>query len=352
MHSAHGPAALRPAREKRQSRLAAPRRAVLAGLASLCLPRFAHAAEFHWRLGHSAPVAFPLHLRLIEAAGAVAARSGGQIAVEIHPNSELGSPVGLLAQLRSGALDMAPMTNQMLSANLSVAALPMLGFAFRGYDQAWAAIDGGVGTFLRSQMQQRLGLVALGRCWDFGFRQVTTDGRPVATAGDMDGLRLRTPPEADFIGLFQALKALPVALPLASLERALASHSVNGQESVLPLVRAAGLYKVQSLCALTNHVWDGQWMCASEKSWAKLPAKLRDIVSAAFDESAARQRQDTVDDNAKDRLELEGLGIKFNEVDVTGFRSLLRSSGYYDSWRARMGDEAWSALEKHTGRLA
>jgi TRAP-type transport system periplasmic protein len=335
------------------ARTGLPRRAAIAGgLAAPWLPRFARAAEFTWRIAHNAPADFALHVRLIEAAGSIANRSNGQMQVEVYPNSELGALVGLFAQLRAGAIDAVPLTHQLLATNLAVSALPMAGFAFGGYDAVWPAMDGDVGKYLRGQFRERLGLIAMNRCWDFGFRQVTTSGRAVGKAGDMDGLRLRTPPEADLIGLFQALKALPLALPLSSLEAALRSRSIDGQEGVLPLVKAAGLFRMQSLCALTNHVWDGQWICASGKSWTGLPVKLQEIVATALDESALHQRQDTVALDVTIRRDLEAAGMKFNQIDRESFRSALRQAGYYATWRKKMGDEASVALEKYTGRLA
>jgi TRAP-type C4-dicarboxylate transport system substrate-binding protein len=109
---------------------------------------------------------------------------------------------------------------------------------------------------------------------------------------------------------------------------------------------------VQSLCALTNHVWDGEWICVSGNSWSKLPAKLKDIVVGALNESALRQRQDAADADVKMRKGLEAVGMKFNTVDPRGFRSVLSESGYYAVWQTRMGDDAWAVLEKYTGRLA
>ncbi|MDR3531934.1 MAG: TRAP transporter substrate-binding protein [Rhodopila sp.] len=353
MHCAEesrGPHRLSPTRVRRL-----PRRGVLAAasgaLAAPFLPRFARAAQFTWRIAHSAPSDFSLQLRLVEAAGTIATHSDGQMEVQVYPNSELGGPVGLLAQLRAGTIDAVPLTSQLLSSSLAVAALPMLGFAFAGYDRLWPAMDGDVGGFLRDQIKERLGLVAMDRCWDFGFRQITTGGKTIDTAGDMEGLRLRTVAEADFIALFQALKALPVAMPLSALEATLRSGSIQAQESVLPLVKGAGLFKVQSVCALTNHVWDGQWMCVSAKSWSKLPPKLQQVVAGALNESALNQRQDTMTADTKIRKELEATGMKFNAVDPESFRATLRKSGYYAAWRTKIGEAGWAALEKYAGRL-
>ncbi len=331
-----------------------PRRAVLAaaGLAAPFLPRMARAAGVKWRIGHNAPVDFPTHLRLVEAADTIASRSDGQMTVEIHPNSELGGPLGLLAQVRSGTIDAVPLTGQVLTKDLPIAALPMVGFAFTGPDQLWPVLDGDIGGYIRAQMKELLGLVAMERCWDFGFHQVTTSGKVIQSPADMAGLRLRTPPEPDYITLFQALKALPVTMPISALEPALRANAIDGQESILPLIDADGLFRVQSVCSLTNHVWDGEWICVSGKSWAKLPAKLQDIVAAAMNESGLHQRQDMADANGKIHQDLESAGMKFNAVDTQGFRSELRKSGYYTAWRKRIGDDGWDMLERHTGQLA
>jgi TRAP-type C4-dicarboxylate transport system substrate-binding protein len=322
-----------------------------AGLAVPSLPRFARAGEITWRLGHNAPPDFPLHLRLLEAAVTIATQSAGEMKLEVYPNNELGGSVGLFAQLRAGTVDVVPVTSQLLGSNMAFGSLPMLGFAFADYDAVWTALDGDLGGYIRAQMKERLGLIAMSRCWNFGFRQVTTGSKVIKDAADIEGLRLRTPPEADFIGLLQALRVLPVSVPINGLARAMKSHAIDGQEGVLGLVKAAKLYEEQTVCARTNHVWDGHWMCISGKSWANLPPNLKDVVVAAFDEGAVHQRQDTASNDAKVQQDLETLGMKFHTVDGASFRQVLRKAGYYAAWQAKMGDDSWAALEKYTGRL-
>lgn len=325
---------------------------MLASFAAPVLPRFAHAAEVKWRIGHSAPADTPLHIRLLEAANAISIGSDGQMAIDVHPGNEAGSPVGLFAQVRSGAIDAAPLGGQLLARDLAVAALPTVGFAFAGYDGLWPAMDGDLGATIRNQIKSHLGLIAMNNCWDLGFRQITTSGKSVKSPADLAGLRLRTPPEADFIDLMRALKVLPVSMPLSTLNRVLSDHLIDGQESALPLILAVGLFRVQSLCALTNHVWDGQWLCVSGKSWSALPDKLKDIVGPALNAAALQQRIDNAAAEATIRARLEAGGMKFNAVDPAGFRYLLRKSGYYAAWRKKTGDEGWTTFEKYTGLQA
>jgi len=330
------------------------RRAVLAGgLAAPFVARPAAAeADFKWRAAHSAPVDFPLHVRLSEAAAAIREKSGGRVEIGVFPNGELGSPVGLLAQVRSGAIDMTPLSHQVLSADLAAAVLPTAGFAFTGEDVLWPAMDGEIGTYLRKQFRERLGLVAASRCWDFGFRQVTTSGKRIRGAADIAGFRLRVPPEPEFVELFQALKALPVGMPLSGLEAAMRAGGVDGQEGLLPLVVVAGLDSFQRTCALTHHIWDGHWMCVGAKSWARLPPKLQEVVAAELDSAGLLQRADIQAETIRMRRQLEDGGMAFNTVDPASFRAVLRSAGYYEKWRTRAGKEGWELLEKAVGRLA
>ncbi len=308
--------------------------------------------DFVLRVGHAAPTNFPVHYRLVEAAGQVNLRSEGKVQLHIFPNSQLGSPVGMLAQVRSGALDAAALPNQTLADDLVSMNLPLIGFAFSGYDTLWPAMDGNFGALLTRLMRERLGLVAAGRCWDFGFRQITTRTKTIQTAADIAGMLIRTPAEAPFITLLQALHARPVTLSLGDLDKALQSQAVEGQQGMIELAMEAKLFLWQSHCALTNHIWDGLWLLFSRKSWDRLGDKLQGIVTAACDEAALAQRKDGVENLAKTRAALEKAGMTFNTVQIDSFRAVLRESRYYANWRSRVPEDNWTMLETFTGPLA
>lgn len=328
-------------------------RAGAVALAAPALPRFAlAAAEFQWRLGHTAPESFPLHKRLAEAAEEIGKKSDGRIELSIRPDSQLGGQLGLLSQVRGGTVEMTPVTGQSLAGILGPMFAQSVGFAFSGYDKLWPALDGALGKAIRYQIQERLGMVAMERCWDFGFRQITSRKKPVKVAADLEGLKIRTPVDPDLVGMFQALKAAPLGMNLQDLMPALQSGAVDAQDGILPLVQAASLFDQQSFCAMTNHTWDGQWLCINFRAWGRLPDKLKEVVATALNEAAARQRADTVAMEADVRKNLTDKGMTFNAVDPASFRAVLRSAKYYEKARQRVGDELWATLEKFTGRLA
>ncbi len=321
------------------------------GLAAPLVARFAHAAEINWRIGHTAPVGFPLHIRLTEAAEAIGRLTDGRMEIRVVPDSELGSQVGLLAQVRAGTLDASPITGQALASAQATAALPMAGFAWKDHEPLWRAMDGELGKLIREQVTLSTRIVPMSRAWDFGFRVMTTANAPIRTAQDLIGLTVRTPVEADLVTLFQALKARPLAMTLADLYPALQRKQVAAQEGILPLVVAARIYAHQTYGSLTNHVWDGHWICCAAIAWNKLSDKLKDIVAKELDSAALKQREDTARTVQEARDFLTSSGMVFNTTDDKTFRETLRQAGYYKDWRTRFGDRAWEVLERYTGRL-
>ena len=322
-----------------------------AALAAPLLPRFAKAAEFTLRLGHAAPVSFPLHIRISEAAEQIARESDGKVELQIFPDGQLGGDNDLLSQVRSGALDFSQPTGQIFAGTLPVTATPALGFAWSGYDKVWPAMDGELGAFIRKQITAKTGVVPMERIWDLGFRHITSSTKPIRTAEDLVGFKIRTPVAPSLVTLFKTLKAAPLAMQITELYSALQTHIADGQENPLALIQATKVYEVQKYCSLTAHVWDGHWWVCNGATWNGLPDPMKAIVAKAFNEGAVKERADIQAKDASVRGDLEAKGLIFNTADTAGFREGLRTGGFYKDWRQKLGEEAFGLLEKYAGTL-
>ena len=160
----------------------------------------------------TAPTSFPLHIRLAAAAEKIGKDSNGRMELQVFPDSQLGGDNDLLSQVRSGAIEFCQPTGQILASILPVTAISALGFAWADYSKIWPAMDGDLGKFIRAQITAKAGLVPMERMWDLGYRQVTTSTKPIKVAGDLAGLKIRTPVAPSLVTLFQTLKAAPLAL--------------------------------------------------------------------------------------------------------------------------------------------
>lgn len=326
-----------------------------AASAILALPavmRQARAAQYTWKFGHTAPTTFPLHIRLVEAAARIKQHSGGRMDLQIFPNSQLGGDNDLLSEARSGAIQFCQPTGQILASILPVTAISALGFIWSGYDKVWPAMDGGLGKYIRDQIMAKAGLVPMERMWDLGFRQITSSTKPIRTAADLVGFKIRVPVAPSLVTLFQTLKAAPLALQFPELYSALQTHIADGQENPLELIVAAKLYEVQRHCSITNHVWDGHWLCCNAAAWKGLPDDLKTIVASNLNQSALDERADIARLDASTQSGLEQKGMVFNKAETDSFRTGLRDGGFYKYWHRKLGDEPWHVLQQYAGTFA
>ncbi len=330
------------------------RRALLAGSGAVAaLPLIsppARAAEYDLKFGHNSNVASPLHVNAIAMAEQIKAATNGRVDIQVFPSSQLGSDTDMLSQLRSGALEMMTLSGLILSTLVPAASINGIGFAFADYDTVWKAMDGSLGAYVRGQVE-KVGLVAMDRIWDNGFRQITTSTKPIATAQDLAGFKIRVPVSPLWTSMFSALGASPTSINFSETYSALQTHIVDGQEQPLAVINTEKIYEVQTYCSLTNHMWDGFWFLMNRRVLQGLPADLREIVLTHINQAALQERSDVAKLNGESRGILEGKGMKFNQTDPASFKEKLRSAGFYKQWQATYGDTAWALLEEASGKL-
>jgi tripartite ATP-independent transporter DctP family solute receptor len=320
--------------------------------AAAVLPsRAAHAADFEYKMGHSSPAGHPFHKRLLEVAERISKGTNGRMTLTIFPASQLGGDNDLLSQARSGAVDFVQPAGLILASILPVTAVNGMGFAFKDYAHVWTAMDGDLGDYVRAQIAAKAGLVPMEKRWDLGFRQITTNA-PVEKAVDLAGKKLRVPGAPALVSLFTALGASPVSMQFGEVYTSLQTKIVDGQENPLSVIDAGKFYEVQKYCAITNHVWDGYWICANPASWSRLPDDIKAVVAKSFNEVALLERDDLAKLDRSLQADLEKKGLTFTNPDLATFRDKLRAAGFYQEWRGKIGNEAWALLEKHVGKLA
>lgn len=324
--------------------------AALSAAAAIGMPRVARAAEYELKYANNLPLSHPLNIRAQQAAERVAAETKGQVEIKIFPNNQLGGDTDMLAQVRSGGVTFFTPSALVIATLVPVAAINAVGFAFADYDQVWKAMDGTVGTLVRNAIAKS-GLYAFEKMWDNGFRQITTSNRPITTAKDMDGLKIRVPVSPLSISMFKALGSSPTSLQFSEVYSSLQTRIVDAQENPLPIIQVAKLYEVQKYCSLSNHIWDGYWFIANGRAWRELPGDLQKVVAGAINDAGLAQRGDIKKLNENVQADLESKGLSFNTVDPSSFRQKLRDNGFYTEWKGRFGDEAWALLEGAVGKL-
>lgn len=316
------------------------------------ITRRARAADFSMRQFHNQPAASPLHKRLVEMWAAVKTETGGRVEVAVFPDNNglyeaTPSPTQML---RDGELEFYTVSGNGLAGLVPAADVQATPYAFRDQAQVYRAMDGDLGDYLREELRTR-GIHALPHgCFENGFHQITTATRPIRTASDMQGLKLRVPGSALYREFFASFGAVTSSMNISRLYAALKSGVVEAQEDPVDIVELFRLYEVQKHVSMTNHSWSGYNLLANLKIWQALPADVRTVIERNTRRFTDLQRADTAALNGPEaRAHLTQRGMIFHDPDIASFRAGL--APFYARWKAAIGQKATSLLEGHVGRL-
>jgi tripartite ATP-independent transporter DctP family solute receptor len=326
-------------------------RLALAGGMAL-VSRNIQAADFKLRQFHNQPADSPLHKRLVEMWAAVKAETGERVDVTTFADNDKlpGSDPAALKMVVDGELDFFTLNGGLIGTVVPAVNVQGIPFAFRDEAQVYHAIDGDLGAYLAKEMAAK-GIYAVPRaCFENGFRQITCSVRPIQTAEDLNGIKMRTPDTPVYVECWKALGATPVVFNFDKIYEVLKTHEADAQDNPLNVAELLKLYEVQKYISLTNHIWSGFNLIANLKMWQGLPAEVQRIIERNAEKYVKLQRDDTDKMNHDLPPRLTQRGMVINQPEAASFRARL--GGYYARWKDTIGSKAWALLESHVGKLA
>jgi tripartite ATP-independent transporter DctP family solute receptor len=322
-----------------------------AALASIAFVRSpALAATWAYRYASNLSVDHPLNVSMRQCWDAVRRETGGRLDVTVFPNSQLGGDTAVLTQLRSGAVQFFTLDGGILQGVVPVAAIQGIGFAFKDSADAFRALDGALGDYVRKEIAAK-GLYVHPKMWENGIRQITSSSKPIRTAADLANFTIRTPAGALWVDLFKSFGASPAPINFNETYTALQTKIVDGEENPYAIIDSAHLYEVQHYLSVTNHMWSAYHLLGNNDAWQALPPDVRAIVERNLTKYALQQRRATAERNASLADQLARRGMKITQADTDSFRTKLQTSGFYHLWKATFGQTAWDLLEAHSGNM-
>ncbi len=294
------------------------------GLAALALaaPTVARgAAPMTLRFAHYVPVDHPANIAAEQFAKQVEARTHGAIRIAIFPNNQLGDPPQEAAQIRAGVIDMGLPTEGQLDKYDKAFAVVPLPFVFNDRAEVFRVLDGPAMAWL-APLAERQGFVML-RNWDYGFRNITNNVRPITTPDDVKSLKIRTPPEIQIEACMEALGARVTPISFAELYLALSQHVVDGEENPIPVIYFNKYYEVQKYLALTRHVYNNMIHTVSLVTWKKLSPQAQQIMREESAAAGDLMRKLIGEQEADEIGKIKEAGMKVTEPDRAPFRAKM-----------------------------
>jgi len=325
--------------------------AAASAFASIGMLRWpASAAQFSFKLASDQVVTHPMTTTSAAAAKRIADATGGQLDIRLFPNSALGSDPQMLAQARSGAIELLQIGNNVLGSVIPASALLNIPFAFRGEQEFMRAANGPLGSYVAAAAAT-IGMRQFAAAFYGGTFQIENGLRPIAAPGDLKGMKIRVPPGPLDVATFKAFGASPTVISLAEVYPSLMTHLVDGIEVPLPTLQNFKLYEQTRYCAMTNHYGLAYFVLANGAAWQQLPKNLQDFVEREFALAATEASRMFADQERLIAATLEREGVTFTHPESEPFRAIVRGTGLYAQWRKQFDPAGWQELEKTTGPL-
>lgn len=257
-------------------------------------------------------------------------RTGGEYKIEIYPNGTLGGESDMLDSMSMGMLDMGiitagPFVN--FSEMMGVLDMPLL---FSSNEEAYQILDGEIGQELLATLEDA-GLKGLAYA-ERGFRNVTNSVRPVNTAADVAGLKLRVMENEVYTATFTALDVNAVPMAWAEALTAMQQGTIEGQENPINVIYSYKLWEYgQKYVTLDRHSYSTAIITMSLDVFNSLDAETQQIFLDAAQEAAEYERAWVAEQEAAQLEEIKSHGVEVIEnPDVESFRAAVQS--VYDAY--------------------
>jgi tripartite ATP-independent transporter DctP family solute receptor len=277
----------------RSARCGTRRQFLRAALATTALASFAAGCQrggdqLRLKIGHSLDPSHTVHKAMLYMGERLEEHSGGSMAVDVYPSSQLGQERELIELLQIGSLAMTKVSASPLESFVPEMKVFNIPYLFRDEKHFWDVLDSGIGRELLLK-PETVRLRGLGY-YDAGSRSFYTVDHLVRTPADLKGLKIRVQQSQTAIRMVKAFGGAPTPISWGELYTALQQGVVDGAENNPPSFYLSGHYEVAKYYTLDEHTYVPDILLISKYVWDHLLQEQRDWLQLSVDESVIYQK--------------------------------------------------------------
>ena len=272
-------------------------------------------------------------------------KTGGELQLELYPNSMLGEEEERMEQtMNTPSLNVASFAGvSPLVEEVFVSAIP---FLFEDFEAARSFFDEGeYWNEIESTLHERAGIEMLAVVEEGGFLAFTNNKKPITHPDDFEGLRFRAMDPSQ-VALYESFGASGTPIPWTEVYMALRTGVADGQMNPPMYIILGSLYEVQDYLTLANIQYSNQFLVGN----AEMIEGWDDATREAFREAVAEANRNAREHNeakVEERiafLEEQGMEvIRPSEDDIAAFRDVGQPA-YLEWLRERGIDQRWIDL--------
>lgn len=317
---------------------------ILASLASMLLTSApALAADVTIKVAYENNPGEPVDTMMHRWADLVAEKSGGKVALELYPSSQMGSKNDIIDQAMMGTnvvtiADPGFLTD--FDPDWGVLYGPYLADSpdqlFKLFDGEWFA--------QKSQELQGKGLRIIIPNYMYGQRQLLAN-KKVETPADMKGMKIRTPNNPMQIKAIELMGGTPTPMPLGDVYPALTQGIIDGVENPLSVLHGQKLdEQAKELSMISYLTTTGLWL-GGEAYFSSLDPDVVEMLEETGYEIGLESQTQAEQDDADILAAMEAMGVHVTRPDLAPFREVSRdfytqfpqwSDGLYETIQAEL----------------
>jgi tripartite ATP-independent transporter DctP family solute receptor len=237
-------------------------------------------------LASVAPADSPWSALLTKYKKEVEAKSGGRIKIKPKLGGMLGDENETVTKTVRGQIQAVGASTGAVGTQVPELNVVELPYLFDSAEEADQVIDEVLTPELEKVFRKR-GLV-LAFWSENGFRHFGTREKPVKSAADLKGQKMRAQESPVHLAMYKALGAAATPIPTTEVPQALATGNVDGFDQSLLYAIATAWHKSVKHVSLTGHIYQPGVIVYNAAWFDKLPADLQKLL---IDEGRALQQK-------------------------------------------------------------
>ncbi len=310
-----------------------------AGVAAFAVRTRAAAPKYRFKLSHHLQLNMIVEEMSQKFAAEVGKRTNGEVEIKVFGAGQIGGLKDNAEGVRLGTLDFACVDCAQIGLFHARAGIVSLPFLFRDYPHYKKVVQGPVGTQLANEIREKANIRILSY-WPAGFRIIASRTKPIKTAADMRGLKIRIPEVPIYVETMKALGANATPMPWGEVYTAMQTGVVDAIEVPSDTIYTGKMYEVAKQLSRTYHIFVDCNLVVSEKVYAGLPAETQKVIA-----TVAREvfwDYGAVESERLDKAGWDSLvkaGMQPTEPDRESFRVAVKP--VWDKFTAQTDTGAW-----------
>lgn len=286
--------------------------------------------ELSFRLAHTAPPGNHITGAYQKFADLVHEKSEKQITVDVFPGAVLGSDRVLVEGAQRGTIDIGVSSTPNL-ANFSqffqVFDLPYI-TSPKYQENLYASLNpGGELNKYFEEVSNEIGLQPIMYA-EYGYRHFVSSEKPLKSAEDLEGLKMRTTDSPVEVAVAEALGTNPSPIAWGEVYTSLQQGAIDAEGNTFPHLFGAKHHEALNYAITSAHNYGMQVAMANKEWWDGLDPAAQKIIQDAALEAVQYQREVLYPENERNaRTEFENAGVEIHdatEEEIEEFREITQ----------------------------